>query len=69
MKRKFFLGKLKGKKAFSSSFTDARLAENEMPLTRSNCEICRKCNLPVLTEENTSDFFVKTDCNAVLYSM
>lgn len=54
MKRKIFLGKLTGKKASSSPFTDARLADNEMWLTRSNCEICRKCNLPILTEENTA---------------
>ncbi|MEO6672433.1 MAG: MBL fold metallo-hydrolase [Ginsengibacter sp.] len=57
IKRKIFLNKIVGKKASSSPFTDERLGDKELWLTRTNCEICRRCNLPVLTESNTTEIY------------
>ncbi|MBS1735238.1 MAG: MBL fold metallo-hydrolase, partial [Bacteroidetes bacterium] len=52
MKRKIFINKMMGKKYSHSPFTDVILEDQELWLTRNNCEICRKCNLPLLTEKN-----------------
>ncbi len=55
IKRDIFLNKIRGRKNTPTPFTDERLADYELWLTRTNCEICRKCNLPILTEEITAN--------------
>jgi len=54
VKRKIFLKKLTGAKTSGSPFTDERLSDTAMWLTRSNCDICKKCNIPVLTEKEAA---------------
>ena len=43
IKRNIMLGKITGKKMPASPFFDERLSDNELWLTRTNCEICRIC--------------------------
>ncbi len=50
IKRKIFLNKLTGQQS-SYQFMDPVLKDHELWLTRSGCDICKKCNLPFLPDE------------------
>ena len=53
IKRKILINKLLRKKV-SIPFFDPVLKDGELWLTRTNCDICKKCNLPLMTEETSS---------------
>lgn len=55
IKRHAFLDKLfKGK---NTNFSDPLLKKNDIWVNRTNCEICKKCNLPELTNEEMLKYY------------
>ncbi|MDF2456709.1 MAG: hypothetical protein K0R51_2702, partial [Cytophagaceae bacterium] len=50
IKRKVFLNKLTGQQS-TYQFMDPLLKDHELWLTRSGCDICKKCNLPFISDD------------------
>lgn len=56
IKRKIFFDKIVLKKQ-ENTYIDPQLKEDDLWLSRSNCELCKKCNLPVLTDELAEKYY------------
>lgn len=60
IKRRLFLEKVI-KRRENKTYTDPLLGDVAIWFNRSTCEICRKCNLPVLTDELAAKYYTVND--------